>query len=95
MSLSEQKVTQIAYLARLSLSAGELQENTKDLNAILGLAEQLGAINTDDIEPMAHPLHMTQRLRADVVTEHDQADLFQSIAPKTGNKHYLVPTVIE
>ncbi|MDB2590463.1 Asp-tRNA(Asn)/Glu-tRNA(Gln) amidotransferase subunit GatC [Candidatus Thioglobus sp.] len=95
MSLSEQQVTQIAYLARLSLSAGELQENTKDLNAILGLAEQLGAINTDDIEPMAHPLHMTQRLRADVVTEHDQADLFQSIAPKTGNKHYLVPTVIE
>lgn len=95
MSLSEQKVTQIAYLARLSLSAGELQENTKDLNAILGLAEQLGAINTDDIEPMAHPLHMTQRLRVDVVTEHDQADLFQSIAPKTGNKHYLVPTVIE
>ncbi|MDB3870026.1 Asp-tRNA(Asn)/Glu-tRNA(Gln) amidotransferase subunit GatC [Candidatus Thioglobus sp.] len=95
MSLSEQQVTQIAYLARLSLSAGELQENTKDLNAILGLAEQLGAINTDDIEPMAHPLHMTQRLRADVVTEHDQADLFQSIAPKTGDKHYLVPTVIE
>ena len=95
MSLSEQQVTQIAYLARLSLSTAELQENTKDLNAILGLAEQLGAINTDDIEPMAHPLHMTQRLRADVVSEHDQSDLFQSIAPKTGNKHYLVPTVIE
>ncbi len=95
MSLSEQQVTQIAYLARLSLSTTELQENTKDLNAILGLAEQLGAINTDDIEPMAHPLHMTQRLRADVVSEHDQSDLFQSIAPKTGNKHYLVPTVIE
>ena len=95
MSLSEQQVTQIAYLARLSLSTAELQENTKDLNAILGLAEQLGAINTDDIEPMAHPLHMTQRLRADVVSEYDQSDLFQSIAPKTGNKHYLVPTVIE
>jgi aspartyl-tRNA(Asn)/glutamyl-tRNA(Gln) amidotransferase subunit C len=55
----------------------------------------LGAIETDDIEPMAHPLHMTQRLRADVVTEQDHSDLFQSIAPKTGNKHYLVPTVIE
>ena len=95
MSLSEQQVTQIAYLARLSLSTTELQENTKDLNAILGLAEQLGAIDTDNIEPMAHPLHMTQRLRADVVSEHDQSDLFQSIAPKTGNKHYLVPTVIE
>ncbi|MCH9646365.1 MAG: Asp-tRNA(Asn)/Glu-tRNA(Gln) amidotransferase subunit GatC [Proteobacteria bacterium] len=95
MSLSEQQVTQIAYLARLSLSDDELKDNTKDLNAILGLAEQLGAIETDSIEPMAHPLHMIQRLRADTVTEHDQSDLFQSIAPKTGNKHYLVPTVIE
>ena len=95
MSLSEQQVTQIAYLARLSLSDDELQDNTKDLNAILGLAEELSAIETDNIEPMAHPLHMTQRLRKDVVTEGDQSDLFQSIAPKTGNKHYLVPTVIE
>ncbi|MDC0407077.1 Asp-tRNA(Asn)/Glu-tRNA(Gln) amidotransferase subunit GatC [Candidatus Thioglobus sp.] len=95
MSLSEQEVTQIAYLARLSLSEAELKDNTKDLNAILGLAEQLGAIETDGIEPMAHPLHMTQSLRADVVTEEDQSELFQSIAPKIGNKHYLVPTVIE
>jgi aspartyl-tRNA(Asn)/glutamyl-tRNA(Gln) amidotransferase subunit C len=95
MSLSEEQVTQIAYLARLTLSDAELKDNTKDLNAILGLAEQLGSIETDNIEPMAHPLHMTQRLRADVVTEQDRSDLFQSIAPKTGNKHYLVPTVIE
>ncbi|SFV76513.1 Aspartyl-tRNA(Asn) amidotransferase subunit C @ Glutamyl-tRNA(Gln) amidotransferase subunit C [hydrothermal vent metagenome] len=95
MSLSEQQVTQIAYLARLSLSGDELKDNTQDLNAILGLAEQLGAINTDGIEPMAHPLHMTQRLRADVITEVDQSEVFQSIAPNTGNKHYLVPTVIE
>ncbi|WP_428087546.1 Asp-tRNA(Asn)/Glu-tRNA(Gln) amidotransferase subunit GatC [Candidatus Thioglobus sp.] len=95
MPLSEQQVTQIAYLARLSLSASELKNNTEDLNAILGLAEQLGKIDTDNIEPMAHPLHMTQRLRMDVATESDQSDLFQSIAPNTGNKHYLVPTVIE
>ena len=95
MSLSEEQVTQIAYLARLSLSDDELKDNTKDLNAILGLAEQLGAIKTDDITPMAHPLHMTQRLRADEVTESDQSELFQSIAPNTGNGHYLVPTVIE
>jgi len=86
---------QIAYLARLSLSDKALKDNTKDLNSILKLAEQLGSIDTDNIEPMAHPLHMTQRLRADVVSEEDHSDLFQSIAPKTGNKHYLVPTVIE
>ena len=95
MSLSEEQVSQIAYLARLSLSADALQSNTKDLNAILGLAEELAQIDTDGITPMAHPLHMSQRLREDKVTEKDQSEYFQSIAPKTDNKHYLVPTVIE
>ncbi|TEU25112.1 MAG: Asp-tRNA(Asn)/Glu-tRNA(Gln) amidotransferase subunit GatC [Gammaproteobacteria bacterium] len=95
MSLSEKQVGQIAYLARLSLSSDELQSNTKDLNSILSLAEQLAQIDTDDITPMAHPLHMTQRLREDKVTEKDQSESFQSIAPKTGKRHYLVPTVIE
>ncbi len=95
MSLSEEQVGQIAYLARLSLSSDELQSNTKDLNSILSLAEQLAEIKTDDITPMAHPLHMTQRLREDKVTEKDQSESFQAIAPKTGKRHYLVPTVIE
>ncbi len=95
MSLSEEQVGQIAYLARLSLSDEEVKSNTKDLNSILDLAEQLAEIDTDDITPMAHPLHMTQRLREDKVTEEDQSESFQSIAPKTGKRHYLVPTVIE
>jgi aspartyl-tRNA(Asn)/glutamyl-tRNA(Gln) amidotransferase subunit C len=59
------------------------------------LATQLGQIDTTNITPMAHPLHMTQRLRADKVTEQDQSKSFQSIAPKIGKQHYLVPTVIE
>ncbi len=95
MSLTQDQVGQIAYLARLSLSDEQLESNTKDLNSILGLAEQLADIDTDDIEPMAHPLHMSQRLREDVVNEQDQSELFQTIASKIGNKHYLVPTVIE
>ncbi len=95
MSLTQDQVGQIAYLARLSLSDEQLESNTKDLNSILGLAEQLADIDTNDIEPMAHPLHMSQRLREDVVNEQDQSELFQTIASKIGNKHYLVPTVIE
>ena len=95
MSLSEEQVGQIAYLARLSLSDEALKSNTKDLNSILGLAEQLAKIDTDGITPMAHPLHMTQRLREDEVTEQDQSESFQTIAPKIGKRHYLVPTVIE
>jgi len=95
MSLSEGQVSQIAYLARLSLSDEGLKSNTKDLNSILSLAEQLAQIDTDGITPMAHPLHMTQRLREDKVSEEDQSEAFQAIAPKIGKKHYLVPTVIE
>ncbi len=95
MSLTEKQVSQIAYLARLSLSNEALKSNTKDLNSILSLAEQLAEIDTNDITPMAHPLHMTQRLREDKVTEQDQSESFQAIAPKIGKKHYLVPTVIE
>ncbi len=95
MSLSEEQVGQIAYLARLSLSEEALQSNTKDLNSILSLVEKLAEIDTDGITPMAHPLHMTQRLREDKVSEEDQSESFQAIAPKIGKKHYLVPTVIE
>ncbi|HIM58888.1 MAG TPA: Asp-tRNA(Asn)/Glu-tRNA(Gln) amidotransferase subunit GatC [Gammaproteobacteria bacterium] len=95
MSLTEEQVSQIAYLARLSLSDEALKSNTKELNSILNLAEQLAEIDTDDITPMAHPLHMTQRLREDKVTEQDHSKAFQAIAPKIGKKHYLVPTVIE
>ena len=95
MTLTEKQVGQIAYLARLSLSDEALKDNTKDLNAVLDLAEQLAQIDTDGITPMAHPLHMTQRLREDIVSEEDQSESFQAIAPKIGKKHYLVPTVIE
>jgi aspartyl-tRNA(Asn)/glutamyl-tRNA(Gln) amidotransferase subunit C len=89
------QVKQIAYLAKLGIEGDELDKTTQELNNILALAEQLSKIDTNDITPMAHPLHMTQRLRKDEVTEVDNSEIFQAIAPKTDNKHYLVPTVIE
>ncbi len=89
------QLKQIAYLSKLNIDNEALDSTAQDLNNILTLAEQLGAIDTDDITPMAHPLHMTQRLREDKVTEEDQSKAFQSIAPKTDKQHYLVPTVIE
>lgn len=89
------ELEQIAYLAKLTIDDDAQNETIKDLNAILDLAAQFNEIDTDDTMPMAHPLHMTQRLRADKVTEQDQSAPFQAIAPKVGKKHYLVPTVIE
>ena len=57
--------------------------------------DQLQAAPTDDVLPMAHPLNMAQRLRADDVTEADERDFFQENAPATEDGYYLVPKVIE
>jgi aspartyl-tRNA(Asn)/glutamyl-tRNA(Gln) amidotransferase subunit C len=95
MSLDNKQVKEIAYLARLSVDDSQLEKSTEELNNILNLMEELGEIETGDIEPMAHPLHMSQRLRDDDVSEGDLSKEFQEIAPKTGKSHFLVPTVIE
>ena len=95
MSIDNKEVSQIAYLSRLQVEESSLESITADLNNILNLVEQLSELDTDSVEPMAHPIKMTQRLREDEVTETDQSESFQSIAPKTGKSHYLVPTVIE
>ena len=95
MSLDNNKVKEIAFLARLSIKDSELEQSTQELNNILGRMEQLSEIDTGDVEPMAHPLEMSQRLREDQVTEEDLSEEFQEVAPKTGNNHFLVPSVIE
>lgn len=95
MSLERSDVEKIAHLARLAVPEEALGAYARDLSQILGLVAQMNAADTTDVAPMAHPQHMTQRLRADEVTETDQRELFQSIAPLTERGLYLVPKVIE
>ncbi len=95
MSLEKSEVDKIAHLARLSVSGQALEPIAADLSNILNLVEQMNAVDTEGVQPMAHPLDMVQRLRGDRVTETDQRDLFQSIAPATEQGLYLVPKVIE
>lgn len=95
MSLDKSDVEKIAHLARLAIDETTIPDYAHDLNNILNLVEQMSAVNTDSVTPMAHPLDAHQRLREDVVTETDQRELFQSIAPKTEAGVYLVPQVIE
>ena len=95
MSLNKEQVKEIAQLAKLSINDSEIEQSTIELNNILSLMAKLGEIDTDQVEPMAHPLEMSQRLREDVVSEADLSEEFQAIAPKTGKQHFLVPTVIE
>lgn len=95
MSLTADDVKKIAHLARLGIDAEDIENYAKDLSNILDLMTQMGELNTDGVQAMAHPLDQTQRLRADVVTESDQREHFQTIAPQVENGLYLVPKVID
>ena len=98
MSLNPEQVTRIARLARIELSPTETAQTGERLNAILGLMEQLEAVDTSGIEPMAHAAtggNTSQRLREDRVTETDRRSAYQAIAPEVEAGLYLVPKVIE
>lgn len=95
MSLGPAEVENIAHLARLAVDESLIPDYARDLSAILSFVEQMNAVETAGVEPMAHPLDASQRLRPDVVTERDQRELFQRVAPATEDGLYLVPRVIE
>ena len=95
MSLVRKDVERIAHLARLSIDGQELDAYAESLSRILGLIEQMNAVDTRGVLPMAHPQEGGARLRDDQVTETDQRAKFQKIAPATDAGLYLVPKVME
>jgi len=95
MSLTQDDVKKIAHLARLSINESDIPDYEKELSSIIGLVEQMNAVDTNDVAPMAHPLDMVQRLRDDIVSETDHREQYQDIAPSVENGLYLVPQVIE
>lgn len=95
MALTRADIDHIAHLARLAVSETEADEYVSKLSRIFGLVDQLRQVDTSGVEPMAHPLDMHQRLRADEVTETDHRDEYQRNAPQAEQGLYLVPRVIE
>jgi len=95
MAVDRSDIAKLAELARIAISENTADEVAKSISDVLALVDQLQAVNTDGVSPMAHPLDATQRLRADVVTEPNQRERFQAIAPATQDGLYLVPQVIE
>jgi aspartyl-tRNA(Asn)/glutamyl-tRNA(Gln) amidotransferase subunit C len=95
MALTRQEVLKIAQLARLAVTEQEAASYAESLSRILGLIEQMNAVDTTGIEPMAHPTDSGLRLRADEVSEPNQRDKFQTVAPAVEAGLYLVPKVIE
>jgi aspartyl-tRNA(Asn)/glutamyl-tRNA(Gln) amidotransferase subunit C len=99
MSLSDDQLRRLAHLARIGIRPEESAAAIERLNRVLGLIDQLKAVDTTGIEPMAHPLDAQlpegQRLRPDEVTDQDQRELYQSVAPAVQDGLYLVPKVLE
>jgi len=95
MSLTLEQVQRIAHLARIEISESEARTTQSHLNGIFQLIEQMQAVDTRGVKPMAHAQDLSQRLRADAVTEEDRRAAFQAVAPETEAGLYLVPKVIE
>ncbi|HAJ75428.1 MAG: Asp-tRNA(Asn)/Glu-tRNA(Gln) amidotransferase subunit GatC [Gammaproteobacteria bacterium] len=95
MAFDKSEVEKIAHLARLHINEAEADEVSKRITDILALIDQMQSVDTDAVEPLAHPLDVVQRLRTDRVTETDHRDELQTLAPEAQDGLYLVPKVIE
>ena len=95
MSLDRSTVEQVARLARLALAPDQVTALQVELSGILDLAARLQSADIAAVQPLSHPLEKTARLRPDIVTESDQREVFQAIAPAVEAGLYLVPRVIE
>lgn len=95
MSLDSTDVQKIAHLARLQIDPADIPEYARNLSSILDLVDQMQAVDTANVEPMGNPLDAFQRLRADEVTESDQRDQLQTVAPAVEKGLFQVPKVIE
>ena len=93
--VSEEELAHIAHLARLALDPREVPRLREELARILALVDEMNAIDTADLSPMAHPVETTQRLRRDEVGEEDRRELLQQGAPEVEDGLYLVPRVVD
>ncbi len=95
MSLKKEDIEKIAHLARLGINEVDVPDYARNLSDILDLVEQMSAVDTDGVAPMAHPLDARQRLRADEVTETNHREQLQANSPQVEAGLFLVPQVIE
>lgn len=95
MAIDRDTIENVAKLARLKLDEAQTDDVMQSISDILSMVDTLQSVNTDNVEPMANPHDATQRLRADEVTETNQREAFQALAPAAEEGLYLVPKVIE
>ena len=94
-TISEAEVQKVAHLARLAIPEDQTTAYVSKISSIIDLVAQMSAVNTEGVEPMAHPLDSVQRLREDVATETNHREAYQAVAPEVEDALYLVPKVLE
>ena len=95
MAFAPEDLEKVAKLAKLALDPTQSQKITQDMNTILKMVAELQALDTNGIEPMAHPQDLAQPLRADQVTETDQREAHFKLTTHHEQQHYTLPQVIE
>ncbi len=99
MALTAQDIARVAHLARLELAPELVQPTLEQINGFFTLVEQMAAVDTEGVEPLAHPAAVTGqvalRLREDVASEPNQRDAAQASSPAVERGLFLVPKVIE
>jgi aspartyl-tRNA(Asn)/glutamyl-tRNA(Gln) amidotransferase subunit C len=95
MALPKEQVVKIAELARLHLTEAEIEQMSHQLGSVLESFEQLGSIDTEGVEPMAHPIPMQNVFREDARQECLSLDAALANAPKRTGDFFAVPAVFE
>ena len=99
MALTSQDIARVANLARLELRLDETERTLSQLNGFFALVAQMEAVDTEGVEPLAHPAallgEVALRLRDDIVSEANQREASQASAPAVDRGLFLVPKVIE
>lgn len=95
MSINKDQIKYLSLLSRMDIQESEINDVEEKLTKIIDFVDQLQSIDTDEIEPMAHPLNQSQRLRADKVIEENNRDKIQKNTESTERGMYIVPKVIE
>ena len=94
MTIEASNIKKIAWLARIAIAEEDIPDYLHDISNMIDLIAQMNSANTEQIEPLEHPIINTTLLRPDQVTETDQRDVLQKIAPSVEGGYYLVPKII-
>lgn len=94
MSVTKNDVKKIAELARLEFTEGEIENYTDEMNKILGYMEKLNELDTENVEPLSHPIENTNIFREDIVKESTDREEALKNAPNATSEHFKVPKVI-